>query len=35
MKVPHHYMQITFMFRSKTRILREDEEEGKFPMPVP
>jgi hypothetical protein len=33
-KVPHHYMQTTFMFRSKTRILRKHEEEGKLPVPV-
>jgi len=30
-KVPHHYMQTTCMFRSKTRILRKHEEEGKLP----
>jgi len=35
MKVPHHYMQTTFMFRSETRSLRKHEEEGKLPMPVP
>jgi hypothetical protein len=30
-EVPHHYMQTTCMFRSKTRILRKHEEEGKLP----
>ena len=35
MKVPHHCMQITFMFRSKTNSLRKHEEEGKLPMSAP